>query len=144
MRSPILVLRLPKHAQLQSSIGIQCINACRIAPVMLLCDLIPFRCSLLPIPSSVSPCTTLELLWVPPTPQPWTPFKIASLPLYNTQLRNMGINQMNSIYIRNFIQKKEKGVQHQDFPRGHPSQNFSRLSTLNCRVLMGSNALVLV
>ena len=35
-------------------------------------------------------------------------------------------------------------MEHEDFPRGHPSQNNSRPSTLNCGVLMGSGALVLV
>ncbi|KAI4297569.1 hypothetical protein L6164_037454 [Bauhinia variegata] len=40
--------------------------------------------------------------------------------------------------------KGQKGVQHEDFPGGHPSQYYSRPSTLNCGVLMGSGALVLV
>ena len=31
-----------------------------------------------------------------------------------------------------------------DFPGGHPSYYYSRPSTLNCGVLMGSGALVLV
>ncbi|KAL2951557.1 hypothetical protein AAZX31_19G058900 [Glycine max] len=35
-------------------------------------------------------------------------------------------------------------VQHEDFPGGHPSEYYSRPSTLNCGVLMGSGALVLV
>ncbi|KAK4590180.1 hypothetical protein RGQ29_020646 [Quercus rubra] len=37
-----------------------------------------------------------------------------------------------------------KGVQHEDFPGGHPSSYYSRPNTLNCGVLMGSGALVLV
>ena len=36
------------------------------------------------------------------------------------------------------------GVHHEDFPGGHPSQYYSRPSTFNCGVLMGSGALVLV
>src|SRR6185369_1736431 len=36
------------------------------------------------------------------------------------------------------------GMQHEDFPGGHPSQYYSRPSTLNFGVLMGSGALVLV
>src|SRR5262249_23298113 len=39
---------------------------------------------------------------------------------------------------------RQKGVQHEDFPGGHPSQYYSRPSTLNFGVLMGSGALVLV
>ncbi|PKA46010.1 hypothetical protein AXF42_Ash021373 [Apostasia shenzhenica] len=35
-------------------------------------------------------------------------------------------------------------MQHEDFPRGHPSQYYSRPSMLNCGVLMGSGTLVLV
>jgi len=35
-------------------------------------------------------------------------------------------------------------VQHKDFPGGHLSKYYSRLSTLDCGVLMGSGALVLV
>ncbi|KAG2679817.1 hypothetical protein I3760_11G068700 [Carya illinoinensis] len=34
-------------------------------------------------------------------------------------------------------------VQHDDFPGGHPTEYYSRPSTLDCRVLMGSGALVL-
>ncbi|GKB99273.1 hypothetical protein Tco_0985410 [Tanacetum coccineum] len=41
------------------------------------------------------------------------------------------------------ISDKKRGVQHEDFPAGHPSQYYSRPSTLNCEVLMGSGALVL-
>ncbi|KAK7321115.1 hypothetical protein VNO77_31333 [Canavalia gladiata] len=40
--------------------------------------------------------------------------------------------------------RKKEEVQHEDFPGGHPSQYYSRPSTLNCGVLMGSGALVLV
>ena len=43
-----------------------------------------------------------------------------------------------------FRHKKGEGVQHEDFPGGHPSQYYSRPSTLNRGVLMGSGALVLV
>ncbi|XXG47392.1 hypothetical protein AAC387_Pa02g2055 [Persea americana] len=39
--------------------------------------------------------------------------------------------------------KSKKGVQHEDFPGGHPSKYYSRPSTLNCGVLMGSGALAL-
>ncbi|KAL2951556.1 hypothetical protein AAZX31_19G058800 [Glycine max] len=35
-------------------------------------------------------------------------------------------------------------VQHEDFPGGHPFEYYSRPSTFNCGVLMGSGALVLV
>ncbi|KAK8540304.1 hypothetical protein V6N12_046591 [Hibiscus sabdariffa] len=35
------------------------------------------------------------------------------------------------------------GVQHEDFPGGHPSLYCTRPSTLNCGVQMGSSALVL-
>ena len=38
----------------------------------------------------------------------------------------------------------KKGMQHEDFPGGHPSKYYSRPSTLNFEVLMGSDALVLV
>ena len=42
-------------------------------------------------------------------------------------------------------QKKfKKGMQHEDFPGGNPSWYYSRPSTLNFGVLMGSGALVLV
>ena len=41
-------------------------------------------------------------------------------------------------------QDPKRGVQHEDFPGGHPSLYYSRPSTLNCGVLMGSGALVLV
>ena len=41
-------------------------------------------------------------------------------------------------------QKEKKGVQHEDFPGGQPSQYYSSPTTLNCGVLMGSSALVLV
>nr|KAJ0224075.1 hypothetical protein LSAT_V11C200069590 [Lactuca sativa] len=34
-------------------------------------------------------------------------------------------------------------TRHKDFPRGHPSWYYSRPSTLNCRVLMGSAALTI-
>ena len=40
--------------------------------------------------------------------------------------------------------KIKKEVQHEDFPGGHPSQYYSRPSTLNFGVLMGYGALVLV
>ena len=36
------------------------------------------------------------------------------------------------------------GMQHEDCPGGHPSEYYSRPSTLNFGVLMGSGALVLV
>ena len=38
----------------------------------------------------------------------------------------------------------KKEVQHEDFPGGHPSYYYSRRRMLNCGVLMGSGALVLV
>ena len=38
----------------------------------------------------------------------------------------------------------KRGMQHEDFPRGHPSKYYSRPSTFNFGVLMGSGALVLV
>ena len=41
-------------------------------------------------------------------------------------------------------QDPKRRVKHKDLPGGHPSQYYSRPSTLNCRVLMGSGALVLV
>ena len=41
-------------------------------------------------------------------------------------------------------ERQKGGMQHEDFPGGHPSQYYSRPSTLNCGVLMGSGALVLV
>ncbi|GJT67329.1 hypothetical protein Tco_1018809, partial [Tanacetum coccineum] len=41
------------------------------------------------------------------------------------------------------IPDKKRGVQHEDFPAGHPSPYYSRPSNLNCGVLMGSGALVL-
>ncbi|GLJ59150.1 hypothetical protein SUGI_1494440 [Cryptomeria japonica] len=39
--------------------------------------------------------------------------------------------------------KTKKGLQHRDFPGGHPSQYYSGPSALNCGVLMGSGALTL-
>ena len=44
----------------------------------------------------------------------------------------------------NADRKMPKEVQHKDFPGGHPSKYYSRPTTLNCGVLMGSGALVLV
>ena len=40
--------------------------------------------------------------------------------------------------------KKNRGVQHKDFPGGHPSKYYSRPSTLSYGVQMGSGALMLV
>ena len=45
---------------------------------------------------------------------------------------------------KNSFKNTQKEVQQRDFPGGHPSQYYSRPSTLNCGVLMGSGALVLV
>ena len=39
---------------------------------------------------------------------------------------------------------KKKGVQQEDFPRGHPPEYYSHPNTFNFRVLMGYGALVLV
>ncbi|PKA46235.1 hypothetical protein AXF42_Ash019986 [Apostasia shenzhenica] len=43
---------------------------------------------------------------------------------------------------RDFFQKKR--IQYEDLTRGHSSQYYSRPSTLNCGVLMGFGASVLV
>ena len=40
--------------------------------------------------------------------------------------------------------KKEKWMQHRDFPGGHPSQYYSGPKALNFRVLMGSGVVALV
>ena len=40
--------------------------------------------------------------------------------------------------------KGKRRVQHHDFPGGHPSQYYSGPSVLNCGLLMGSGALMLV
>ena len=39
---------------------------------------------------------------------------------------------------------RKKGVQHEDFPGGHPSEYYPRPSTFHFGFLMGSGALVLV
>ena len=40
--------------------------------------------------------------------------------------------------------KKQKWMQHRDFPGGHPSQYYSGPKALNFRVLMGSGVVALV
>jgi hypothetical protein len=46
--------------------------------------------------------------------------------------------------IRDFKWKKQKWMQHRDFPGGHPSQYYSGPKALNFRVLMGSGVVALV
>ncbi|KAK9101350.1 hypothetical protein Scep_024780 [Stephania cephalantha] len=48
-----------------------------------------------------------------------------------------------SVLQEGFFGAPEKRVQHKDFPRGHTSQYYSHPSTLNCKVLMGSDTSVL-
>ena len=45
---------------------------------------------------------------------------------------------------KNNKEKKQKWMQHRDFPGGHPSQYYSGPKALNFRVLMGSGVVALV
>ena len=128
-RSPILVILSPKNTQLRSSDGLVIYHRSRTHPKQYLKVKIwrkkKNRCTLTHCPASLVGRISLSF----PNGITW-------------QVWPHGLKVIKS---QSFNQKeKKRGMQHEDFLGGHPSQYYSPPRMLSCEVFMGSGALVLV